>query len=88
MSLHSYNDTFKRQNKRLLPATFKKGFISSVNTGTRTANIYLTDNPNTLIRGVPLATHINVATLHPGAQCRVDVFNEQTTNNMVIAYTW
>ena len=88
MSYHGVNKIYKHQQKTLIPSTFKKGFISSINAGTRTASIYFSENPNTVIRGVPLAAHIVASTVNIGAQCRVDVFNETGANNMVIAYVW
>ena len=46
MSRVPFNDVFKRQQKSLVPATFKRGVISSVNTAQGTVNVYFIENPS------------------------------------------
>jgi hypothetical protein len=86
MSTHPGNRIFKLQNKTLIPATFKKGIISSVNPTARTANVTFSENPNVTVKSVPLAAHIAIGTVVPGRNCRVDLFNETVSGQMCIAY--
>ena len=86
MSLTPTNDIFKKQQSRLVRATFKRAVISNVNVLARTANIYFTENPQTIIKNVPLALHITASAVLAGQQARVDIFDETKANSMVIAY--
>lgn len=89
MSRTPYNDVFKMQNNKLLPSTFKKGIISSVNVAGRTVNVSFVQNPNVIVKGIPLAAHIVIPAIPSqmiGQSCRVDLFNETANGTMVIAY--
>lgn len=85
---HSFNDIFKKQNQKLIRASFKKGFIVSVNPSVSTADVYFAENPNTIIKNIPLSNSVDASLLMPGSRCRVDVFDETNPNDMVIAYTY
>lgn len=88
MSKIAFNSLFKDQNKKLIRASFKKAFISSVNVSSNTADVYFAENPSTTIRNVPLASHIDSSSLVKGDRCRVDVFDETNPNDMVVAYIY
>lgn len=86
MSKFPLNKTFQLQQKTLVKATHKRATISSVNVGSRTANVYFSENPQTVIKNIPFASGINVSAVSAGMQCRVDLYDETNPNNMVIAY--
>jgi len=88
MSRIPFNETFRRQTESLLPATFKRAVIVAVQAQNKTADVYFAENPNTVIRSVPLANHINTATIVVGQRCRVDLFDEKNSRDMVVAYCY
>ena len=88
MSRIPSNQLFQLQQKKLVGATFKQATISSINLATRTVNVFFIENPQTIVRNIPVATHINLATTIPGMLCRVDIFNETKPGSMAIAYTY
>lgn len=83
-----YNQTFKRQAAKLIPATFKKGIISAIYTNSSTADVMFVGNQQTIIKSVPFASSINVALVSVGDKCKIDCFDETNPNDMVIAYTY
>ncbi len=83
-----YNRTYERQNKMLIPATFKKAVVSSFSVNNKTANVYISGNSQTIIKNIPLATSIDINKLAVGQKCRVDCFDENNANDMVVAYTY
>lgn len=88
MSKHTGNEVWEKQQSKLVRATFKKAFISSVNASARNADIVFAENPNNIIRAVPLATHISTANILLNQRCRVDIFDETNNRDMVIAYLY
>lgn len=88
MSKVPFNQTFKHQQKTLIPATFKRATISSVNLNTLTANVYFSENPQTVVKNILVASSINILSLTPGMQVRVDTFSETSTTGMVISYVF
>ena len=88
MSPNPFNETFKKQNRSLIPATFKRAFITAVQSQNATADVYFAENPNTVIRSIPLAKHIVPSTIIIGQRCRVDLFDEKNSRDMVIAYVF
>lgn len=88
MSKVAPNATFNKQQDKLIGATFKKAIISSVNITAFTADVIFAENPNNTIRSIPLASHIDPSKVIPGDRCRVDVFDETNTRDMVVAYCY
>lgn len=88
MSKVALNQTFKHQQKTLVPATFKRATISSINLNTRSANVYFSENPQTVVKNILIASNINIAGLTPGMLVRVDTFSETSTTGMVISYVF
>lgn len=88
MSKQSVNDIWKKQQGKLMRATFKKAVISNVNVSANTADVYFAENPTTTIRNIPLASHIKASLVSQGDKCRVDVFDETNPNDMVVAYLY
>ena len=86
MPSHTFNSIWKQQNSKLQPATSKRGIISAVNAGAKTADVCFTQNPQTVVRSIPISGSINPATLTAGMQVGVDTYNETSPNSMVIAY--
>ena len=88
MSPTPFNDTFKNQNKKLIRATFKKAIINQVYANSATADVYFAGNPQTIIKGIPLAANIQPSQVMPQDKCRVDVFDETNPSDMVVAYIY
>ncbi len=82
------NHTFEKQQKQLIPKTFRKAYISAVNIFARTADIYFANNTNVIIRNVPVASNIFVTDAMVGQKCKVDIFDEINQRDMVIAYCY
>lgn len=88
MSSQPPNDTFKKQQGRLVRATFKKAFISAVHVNSRTVDVSYAENPLTIVRNIPIANTVTAASLYAGQRCRVDIFDETNPNDCVMAYTY
>ncbi len=86
MSRVSSNQLFKWQQGKLSPSTFKRATISSVNVSARTANVFFIENPQTIIKNIPLASTLDPNTIAAGMTCRVDTFSETKAGSMVISY--
>jgi hypothetical protein len=82
------NSLYKKQGKTLLPATFKKAVISSVNIQRRTANVYIVGSSQTIIQNIPVSRSIDVTKVNQGDKCKVDCFDESNPSDMVVAYTY
>lgn len=83
-----YNKTYQKQNTRLVPYSFKKAVISSVNTKNNSADISFIGNSQTVVKNIPFASYVNVMKVNPGDKCKVDVFDPSNPSDMVIAYTY
>lgn len=88
MSKNAYNEIFKKQTSTLITSTFKKAVVSAVQAQNNTADVYFVDSPNTVIRSIPLASHIDATKVMVGDKCRVDLFDEKNSRDMVIAYCY
>lgn len=88
MSRIPSNQLFRMQHNKLNPAIFKRGVVVSINIGARTANIYFVENPQTIIKNVPLAKGLDASSIKIGEQVKVDTFSETRASSMVIAYTF
>ncbi len=88
MSDKPFNDTFKRQQQRLVRATFKKAFIVAVHAASSTADVYFAENSQSVIKNIPLSSQITPSLVMVGDRCRVDVFDETNPSDMVIAYIY
>lgn len=88
MSKQPFNDTFVRQQKKLVKSTFKKAFINSVNISAKTVDVYYAENPQTIIRNIPVADTVDITTIVIGKKCRVDLFDETNPLDSVMAFTY
>lgn len=88
MSNQPVNNTFRQQQKKLVKATFKKGFINAVNISARTVDVYYAENPQTIIRNIPVADTVNISTVRVSKRCRIDLFDETNPLDSVMAYTY
>lgn len=84
----SPNEIYGKQNKSLIPATFKKAVISSVNLQGFSADVYVVGNTQTIIKNVPFASSVDATKVQSGDKCRVDCFDESNPSDMVIAYIY
>jgi len=85
MITQTYNQLHKSQQRKLIPDFFKKGIISKVNTSSKTVDVYFVDNPQNIIKNVPLANGVSASI---GMRCKVDLFDESNPNDMVVAYCY
>lgn len=88
MSIVPLNSTFRRQQKTLVKSSFKKAFINAVHTGTNTVDVYFAENPQTIIRNIPLSKSIDISTVAIGQRGKVDIFDETNPNDMVLAFIY
>ena len=75
-------------NSKLLPANRSKGIIAAVHVAAQTADVMLIANQNTVVKNVPLASHINPNKVAVGNRCKLDFFDEKNTADMVVAYIY
>jgi hypothetical protein len=88
MSVHAANDTTKKQQRRFIPSSFKKAFINAVHLGANTVDVYFVENPQTIIRNIPVANTVTLAANLVGRRCRIDIFDETNPSDMAMAYTF
>lgn len=88
MSIVTTNQTWKEQQKKLVRATFKKAYVNAVNVSARTVDVYYAENPQTIIRNIPVADTVDITTVSVGRRCRVDLFDENNPLDSVMAYTY
>ncbi len=84
----SFNQIYKRQNGKLIPVIYKKGVVVAVNTAANTADVYFVDNPQTIVKSIPVSSAVTLGASIVGKRCRVDIFDEINYQDMVIAYTY
>lgn len=84
----SSNKIYKDRQKGLIPATFKKAVISSIDTQSRTASVYIVGNTQTIINNIPFSSSVDLTKVQLGDKCKVDCFDESNPNDMVIAYIY
>ena len=88
MSTIPANTTYKQQQARLVRSTFKKGFINAVHISSNTVDVYYAENPQSVIRNIPVADTVVIANLTVGKKCRVDLFDETNPNDCCLAYSF
>lgn len=86
MSTQPINDTWKNQHDKIVRSTFKKAYVNAVHASSRTVDVYFIENPQTIIRNIPVAGTVSIAAVLVGARCRIDIFDETNPNDMVMAY--
>ncbi len=74
------------QNKKLIPDGFKKAVISNVNILNRTVDVYFVQNPNTTITGIKVSGLVTLTVALIGKTCKIDIFDEVNSKDMVMAY--
>jgi hypothetical protein len=82
------NKTFMRQNEKLLPSTYKKGIITRVYDKASVADVQIIGTSQTVLKRIPLASHIDPLDVQVGNKCRVDQFDESNTSDMIVAYIY
>lgn len=88
MSIIPVNETFKRQQKKFVRASFKKAFINSVHISSHTVDVFYAENPQSIIKNIPVADSVDIANVIAGQKCRIDLFDETNPNDGVCAYTY
>lgn len=82
------NQTYKKQNAKLTPATFKKGVVTAVYPSSYTVDVYFVGNNQSTIRNIAVATNVDINAVSPGDKCKVDLFTESNPSDMVMSYTY
>ena len=62
--------------------------LTVTNSGTVTANIFFAENPQTVVKNVPIAIGINASSIAQGQRAKVDLFSEIKSSAMVIAFVF
>ncbi len=88
MSIVQPNKTWQKQYKKLVKSGFKKGFINAVHLSSGTVDVYYAENPQTIIKNIPVSKNIILANVMAGQRCKIDVFDEINPNDCVVAYTY
>lgn len=88
MSTQPLNETFKHQQSRLVRSTFKKAFVNAVHVGSNTVDVYYAENPQSVIKNIPIADNVTITSIVIGQRCRVDIFDETNPNDCVMAFTF
>ena len=81
-------DLYKRQNKKLIPDTFKKGIVVNVYINSRTVDLYFVNNPQTVLKNIICSLQIDMSTIAIGQRCKVDIFSETNARDIVVSYTY
>ena len=88
MSIVPLNDTWKQQQKKLVRSVFKKGLINTVHVSSRTVDVSYAENPQTVIKNIPIANTVDISKVAVGQRCRIDMFDETNPNDCVMSYTY
>jgi hypothetical protein len=88
MSVVNPNKTWQKQFNRIVKSGFKKGFINAVHISSGTVDVYFAENPQTIIKNIPVSKNITMASVMAGQRCKIDIFDEINPNDMVVAYTY
>ena len=86
--LDSYLHVHRKANDRTSSASFKRGIISAIYSGSFTADIIILGNTQTILKNVSLSSAINIQTVKVGMKCRIDMFDETNPNDCVVAYVY
>lgn len=88
MSKITANQTWGKQNKRLVRSTFKKGFINAIHPNSYTVDVSYAENPQTIIKSIPVAKSVDIFTIMINQRCRIDIFDETNPNDCALAYVY
>ena len=85
---YGYNELNKKINDKNIPSSWKKGIIVKINEVTWTADVQIIGSINTVARNVPISLAVATLDIQINDKCKLDVFDESNSNDMVIAYTY
>lgn len=88
MSFKPFNKTFEKQQRKLVPSTFKKAFINAIHVNSATVDVYFAENPQSIIKNIPIAKSVDLTTAFVGQRCRIDLFDETNPADCVLAYVY
>lgn len=83
-----FDGNFKNLGDRVNPAFLKKGIINKVFPECWTADVILVGSPQTILKAIPLASHIDALSVQEGDKCKLDLFDETNPTDMVVAYIY
>lgn len=86
--LDPYLKGVEKENKKVTPATFKRGLIVAVHNSSWSADVIVVGNNQTILKNIPLSSAINPNAIQAGDRCRIDMFDEVNQGDMVVAYTY
>jgi hypothetical protein len=83
-----FNEIYKKQTKTLIPASQKKAVLSAINIASRRVDIYFVNNPQTIVKNIPVASSFDIQSARVGDICKIDVFDESNPRDMIVAYSY
>ena len=83
-----YQQIHEGQNKKLTPASLKKGVINAIYVSSWTADVQIIGGTSTILKNVPINLSLSLNDIKVGDRCKLDLFDETNPNDMVIAYTY
>ena len=83
----TYKDIVRKTNDRVMPPTFVKGMISTINYSIGIADVVVVGNNQTILHNVRLSSAVP-STAKVGNLCRVDFFDPSNPKDMVVAYIY
>lgn len=86
-----HSKLFQRNNQRLIATSKKKAVIVNYNALASLADIYFLDNPQTIVKNVPISNSVQTylqGSLIVNKNCVVDIFDESNSSQMIVAYTY
>lgn len=83
-----YNQLYKNQNRKLIPDKLRKAIVSKVNVSQRQADIYFVNNPETVVKNVPVSNAVDINSLAEGDRVKIDLFDETNPKDIIIGYSY
>jgi hypothetical protein len=83
-----YNEIYKNQTSKLVPAMNKKAIIARINSSAHTVDIYYPNNPQTIIKNIQVASGVDMSKLLVGGQCKIDLFDEANPKDIIVSYAY
>ena len=83
----NFKELSDKINKRNISESFKRGIIQKVYLDFWTADVQVVGSTQTLLKNIPLSSAVPL-TVAIGDWCRLDLFDETNSSDMVVAYIY
>ncbi len=84
----NFREQVKRNNEAIMSATFKKGIVAGVHIENATLDVIIAGPNQSLLKGLPISTSINIYDVQVNDRCRIDMFDESNPFDSVVSYTY